>query len=745
MRPHPLKRLLAGLLLAAAPLAGLHAQADAPVPTGGYDKIIPKPASIRPGEGKPFTIEAGTKIVYAPQAAAQARYLQETLAASTGWELPLLEKRGKGGIFLEIDTLAVAQPEAYRLEATGKGVRITARDASGIFYGIQTLLQLLPAEVHSPFRQKETRWTVPAVSIEDAPARPWRGMMLDVARYFYDKDFVKKYIDMMAMYKLNKLQFHFIDDSGWRLEIKKYPRLTEVGAWSGTDAHRLGGFYTQDDVREIMAYAAVRGVEVIPEIEFPAHMLSAVVAYPWLSCTGEQHEVPAQHFISRDLLCAGKESSIRFLRDVLEETVALFPSRYVNIGGDEAVYTRWEACPDCQAVMKREGLEKASDLQGYLTNVVAAMMREKGRTVVGWEEIFLRGEVKTPVVGLIWHNVDDTLQAKAHGHRAVLTPATHMYFDFPESSTPGEVKAATWMPPVSLEKAYSMPVNDYAPTSTTLGVQGCFWSDQFIHGTTLQEIPYIDENRSESYAEYFTFPRLLALSEVAWGKEARRDFKDFLGRLRWHYARLDHKGCGYRVPEPLVEEVAQGADGRFTFSLKSPVEGAEIRYTTDGSYPNVHSPLYRQPVTVERKSDFRAITVVSPRHYSLPLYTAPDYSAYGQYGTFTAEWKPLRIQTRPATWRFECTGKIAGNGEYELTFVRTKGENALHTGKLRLLKRDEVLAEVEQDAEVSAASPAAAYAFRVDAFEAGTPFYIEVEANGSGGNDTAGLVFIRKK
>lgn len=189
---------------------------------------------------------------------------------------------------------------------------MTGRDAGGIFYGIQTLLQLFPPQVYSDKRQHGVEWIVPAVTIYDAPNRPWRGMMLDVARYFYDKEFVKKYIDMMAMYKLNKLQFHLIDDSGWRLEIKKYPRLTEVGAWAGPDHNRLGGFYTQEDIKELIAYGQVRNVEIIPEIEFPAHILSAVVAYPWLSCTGLQHEVPTQHFISRDLLCVGKESSLQF-------------------------------------------------------------------------------------------------------------------------------------------------------------------------------------------------------------------------------------------------------------------------------------------------------------------------------------------------------------------------------------------------------------------------------------------------
>ncbi len=701
--------------------------------------IIPRPLELQRETGE-FSLTPKAVIGYEDSLCEQAEYLRQVLGRSTGWDLTVKPGARKADIVLALSP-EDRVPESYSLHVTPKKVTIDGSDTGGVFYGIQSLLQLFPTNVYNAVRQSGQAWTAPCVSITDAPERPWRGMMLDVARYFYDKDFVKKYIDMMAMYKLNKLQFHLIDDSGWRLEIKKYPRLTEVGAWAGPDDKRIGGYYTQDDIREIIDYARVRNVEIIPEIEFPAHILSAIVAYPWLSCTGEQHQVPDQHFISRDLLCVGKESSYKFLEDVLEETVALFPSHYINIGGDEAVYTRWEQCPDCQAVMKREGLTRASELQGYLTNVVLEMMKKKDRTVIGWEEIIQRGKLNEPVVALIWHNVADTIQATRGGHRAILTPATHMYLDFPESSTPGEVKAATWMPPISIEKCYGMDVNDYSAGSTVMGVQGCLWSDQFIHGTKLQEIQPIDENRSERYAEYMTFPRLLAVSEVAWSPRSQRDYADFSRRLASHYSRLDNKDCGYRVPEPHIVSMTSKAGG-VEFTLAPSVDGAEIRYTVDGRYPTVHSPLYQHPVTVDRKEDFHAITVVTPRHYSLPIYFAPDYSTYKQYGTYTAEWQPLEVQTKPSAWRFDCTGKISGNGTYEVSFVRTKGTNALRLGGMKLLKRDETL--VSQTAEGSAA-PVMTYTFQVDAFEAGTPFYIEVVACGDGGNDTSGLVFIKKK
>ena len=704
--------------------------------------IVPKPLHLEQTEEQ-FVLKSGMTIACEEGLKEQAEYLSQMLRQATGWEIKVRPDSRKGNIVLALDTVANKHSEGYSLSVDKKSIRISGADEAGVFYGLQTLLQLFPEDVYRNSLAGQIMWTVPGVQIVDYPERPWRGMMLDVARYFYDKEFVKKFIDMMAMYKLNKLQFHLIDDSGWRLEIKKYPRLTEVGAWAGPDSRRLGGYYTQDDIREILEYARLRQVEVIPEIEFPAHMLSAVVAYPWLGCTGKQHEVPDQHFISRDLLCVGKESSYQFLKDVLDETVALFPSQYINIGGDEAVYTNWEQCPRCQEVMKREGLSKASELQGYLTNVVADMMKKKNRTVIGWEEIIQRGKLNEQVVALMWHNVGDTIQATRTGHKAILTPATHLYFDFPESRTPGEVKAATWMPPISLEKCYGIEVNDYSPESTVMGVQGCFWSDQFIHGTVLQEIIPLNENRSEQYAEYLIFPRMLALAEVAWLPKAEREYEDFFERMKYQYAKLDAKGCNYRVPEPKIQSMTQEGDS-LCFTLTPTVADAPIRYTTNGSYPTIHSAVYSGPVRVKNKADFHAMTVVDNRHYSLPIYFAPDYSAYKQYGEFTAEWKPLQVQTSPSKWRFECTGKISGNGEYEIAFIQTGGQNVLNLGGLSLWKRDEKLAEISINQSSQADKPVVG-SFKVDAFEAGTPFYIEVEACGVNGNDTRGLVFIRKK
>lgn len=715
----------------------VHAQESSPI------HIIPQPREMEQTQGV-FQLPDKVVIGYEASLKSQAEYLQEVLAQSTGRVAVLKEGRSKGHIVLQKDTESGFAAEAYTLSVTPKAVRIVAPDANGAFYGIQSLLQLFPAEIYDSRWHRDIVWEAPCVEISDAPERPWRGLMMDVARYFYDKEFIKKTIDMMAMYKLNKLQFHLIDDSGWRLEIKKYPRLTEVGAWAGPDEKRLGGYYTQDDIREMIAYAKVRGVELIPEIEFPAHILSAVVAYPWLSCTGVQHELPTQHFISRDLLCAGKGTTIEFLRNVLEETAELFPSAYINIGGDEAVYTRWEKCPDCQSLMKREGLKKASELQGYLTNVVAEMMKKKGRTLIGWDEIIQRGKINEPVVALTWRNLNDTIKATETGHKAILTPASHMYLDFPENKIPGEVQAATWMPPISLERCYSMPVNDYSEASTVIGVQACYWSDQFIHGNALQEIAPLNENRSENYAEYLLFPRLMAVSEVAWLKQSERNYEDFRTRVGSHYARLDYKDCHYRLPQPRIIKEEKTADGGVRFTLACDVPGAEIRYTTNGKYPSIHSAKYTEPVILAKRDDLRAITVVSNTQYSLPLYFAPDYSAYKAYGQHVFSWEPLRVQSKPANWRFEVTGKVSGNGEYALTVIPTHGDNIVRLGTLKLWKRNELMAETSADNTAKVGSSPVTYRFKLDAFEAGTPFHIELQSYAPDGNDTSGMIFLRK-
>lgn len=655
------------------------------------------------------------------------------MGKSTGFELPV-STGGKGDIVLKIDPAGINSPEGYELTVSDRKAEITGHDAAGVFYGIQTLLQCLPPQIFSNELQRGVEWELPAMSVSDAPDFPFRGMMLDAARYYYEPEYVKRFIDIMARYKLNKLVFHLIDDCGWRLESKKYPRLTQAGAYAGKGADRMGGYYSQDDIRDILTYAEERGVEVIPEIEFPAHFLAAIVAYPWLGCTGEQHQVPTQHFISRDLICPGKETSLTFLRDILDETMDLFPSHYLNIGGDEAVYTRWAECPDCRALMEKEGFDKPSQLQGWLTNKVAGWAAERGKRVIGWEEIIMRGKVDTPVTALIWHNPADSVMVAEGNHKAVLVPASHLYFDFPETGLPGEPQHATWMPPVSIEKAYTMPLNDYSQDGLVSGVMACLWSDQFIHGQKLQDIEEINENRSYRYVEHFALPRMLALAELGWTHAKDRDYADFEQRLAGQFPKLESAGINYRVPQPKVGEQQQNADGSVTFVLEPNVEGARIVYTTDGTWPTRHSPEYTEPVTVKRPSDFMAVNMVTPRHYSLPFMIVRDYSEYSGLGAMTGEWDSLTVSDKPTDCLIDVTGKISGNGTYEVTFVQEEGTGKMTACDLRLYKGKELIDQPE----------ASGTTVKVETFEAGTPFTLVFKARTEGGNDSKGLIFIKK-
>ncbi len=707
--------------------------------------IIPKPASVRILDEDPFEITESMQICYNPQLEEEANYLEETLEYSTGFHFRM-KSCGKisNGIILELDKdskYLKSNAEAYILSVEKKRVSIKASSSSGIFYGIQSFLQLLPSEIYNCKTHRGILWTAPSLLIYDAPERPWRGMMIDVARYFYDIDFLKKYIDMMAMYKMNVLQLHMIDDAGWRLEIKKYPKLTEQGAWAHTGTPKSGGYYTQEEIKDLVSYAQIRGVEIIPEIEFPAHILSAIVAYPWLSCSEEELELPPYHYISNELLCLGKETTYKFLEDVMDEVVSLFPSKYIHVGGDEAVYTRWETCPRCQNLKKELGLAKTSDLQNYLTNRVVKMLARKGRTVVGWEELVMSGPLERPIVGMMWHNVPDTLIAAQTGNKAVIIPNSHVYFDMPASSSPGELQGSPWQAPISVEKVYSIPINDYSDKSTVIGVQGAFWGDQLIHWQYLQNIPYLNENRSQNYCEYLTFPRLLALSEVAWGREKDRNFEDFQERLSKHYQKLEQKGCNYRVPEPIIKGIKK-VNGGFEFSLECPIEGRLMRYTTDGTCPNIHSTIYTEPVVVQSPNDFKAITVAESRHFSLPYRVEPDWEKYEKYGTPLKEWTKDQIRLEPERWIIDCTGKIVGNYKYQISFVQFDGRDKVSFGDLNFKERDKIVTTVLPQS-IDEENGIVTYELELKDYVWVT-HSLDVEVTGIQGSDSSGCVFYKR-
>lgn len=695
-----------------------------------------------------FEINSNTTITFDKGLKSQAELLAEFLSPATGFdfELVLNNESLDNSIHLKLDNSL--PEEGYELLIIEKSITIQGKNAAGVFYGAQTFRQLLPVEIYNRERQKGISWQVKGIHIIDKPEYKWRGMMLDVSRYFFDKDYVMRYIDMMAMYKLNTLHLHLIDDAGWRLEIKKYPKLTTVGAWRGEGADRTGGYYSQDDIRELVAYAALRNIDIVPEIEVPAHTLAAIAAYPHLSCKEEPVKVQEQHSISRELYCVGKESTFEFLEDVFEEAAQLFPSKYIHIGGDEARYDRWKQCSHCQKRKKDLGLKEEKELQVYFNQRIQTMVKKYGKTIVGWDEIIEEG-LEEKAVGMVWHNKKKAFMATELGHDIVLALTDYCYFDFPESSIPGEVKAATWMPPISLEKAYSFdPViegldSKYRPQ--ILGGQGALWSDQFIHGTILQEIASINENRSETYMDYLTFPRMSALAEVLWTAKEKQSWEQFQRRMKTHYNRFDQAGYSYRVPQPKLIKKSEMNKG-FLIELESVAEGAEIRYTTNGMKPNVYSEIYTKPIEVERLQDFQAITVVSRKHFSLPLYFPVEYPQFEKYGEQMGEWRSIDIVDGHQTELVrKAIGKINKNGSYALTLLHVDGKSELEIEGIVVFKNNRVFNDDMNQQLVSKENGVAHFQFKVDNYETGAEYTIRAKVKGLNGNNSNGVIFIKKK
>lgn len=471
-----------------------------------------------------------------------------TVSAPLGLQGSLESGKLKGLVFLQDVSLA---PEAYTLTVTSGNAVIRASALGGVIYALATLRQLLPTAIYGDKPAEKERWVLPSCEIRDEPRFAWRGMHLDSARHFWSIDEVKRYLDVMAMYKLNRFHWHLTDDQGWRIEILSYPLLTQVGAWregtmighdfSSNDRIRYGGFYTQDEIREVVDYAAALGITVVPEIDLPGHMLSALAAYPQLGCSGGPYAAWTRWGVSDQVLCVGRESTFQFLEAVLAEVAELFPGAYIHIGGDECPKSAWEQCPDCQAKIRELGL--AGDarftaeqrLQNYVTRRIQAYLATLGKQVIGWDEI-LEGDPVPGAVVMSWRGTDGARQAAALGIDAILTPTSHCYFDYLQSED-ASTEPLGFNGVVTLEKVYSLdPLDGIAPEQAghILGVQANLWTEYIATPEQL---------------EYMLLPRLLALSEVQWCAPGQRDYARFLQALNEHeFPVLDQAGYKYRNP-----------------------------------------------------------------------------------------------------------------------------------------------------------------------------------------------------
>ncbi len=557
--------------------------------------IIPEPVKIVKNEGH-FILPASIGI-YAdenPELKTALSDLSERLTMPTGFHVTK-SKSGSAVISIILNKTADTEigNEGYQLSVTPKKVTITANQPAGIFYGVQSFLQLLPPEIESKTMVTNVNWTAPCVTITDYPRFGWRGLMLDVSRHFFTKEDVKKYMVQMAKYKYNVLHLHLADDQGWRIEIKSLPQLTNVGAWrvnrTGLWGEFLpalayekatdGGFYTQEDMREMINYAKDRNITILPEIDVPAHSLALIASFPNLSCTQLPYSVNAgfrSPVRDDNALCIGNDSVFMMLDKIFTELAALFPCEYIHVGGDEAYKGFWSDCPKCQKRMKDENLKNVDELQSYFVRRVETILKSKGKKLIGWDEI-LEGGLAPEATVMSWRGMKGGIEAAKMNHHVVMTPWDYCYLDLYQGETSVE-------PPTygicRLTDSYNYdPVPDSVDEKLILGGQGNLWTERVYN---LRQI------------EYMTWPRGLALSEVYWSPKSSRNWDKFIAKMEAQFPRLDAGGIKYALSSyNVIYTPVRAKDGRgISVKISSEIKGLDIYYTFDGTNPDPYYPKY---------------------------------------------------------------------------------------------------------------------------------------------------------
>lgn len=568
--------------------------------------VIPTPVKLTQQRGE-FILPSSLGISYnTEEGKAIAGYLAGKLKTSTGYEVNVGNKKGK--ISIIINPSMKMNEEGYRLQVTAKGVVIKAKTGKGAFYGMQTFLQLLPAEVESASLVKGVKWVAQCCDIEDYPRFGYRGFHLDPCRHFITVQNVKKQIDLMASLKVNTMHFHLTEDQGWRIEIKKYPKLTSIGGYRKEgDGSIYGGFYTQEEIKDIVDYATKRYMTVIPEVDLPGHMMAAIAAYPELSCKGEQWTPRMVWGIEDIVMCPGKELMFHFLDDIFKEMVPLFPGKYFHIGGDECPKTSWKTCPTCQKRivdehLQGDGKHSAEErLQSYVIKRVEKMLEKYGKKIIGWDEI-LEGGLSENATVMSWRGIDGGIEAAKQGHDVIMTPGSGgLYLDHYQGDS--KIEPIT-IPssPVYLAKTYSFdPVPDVIRKAGLdkhiLGVQCNNWSEYMY---------------SNAKMEYMMYPRAIALSEIAWSPVSRKNFKDFCRRLDANSVRLDERHIRYHIPLPeqpfgSCDKVVITGDTAVTFTTSRPMK---MVYTLDGSTPTPSSSAYAEPIRVSGNTIIKIATIL---------------------------------------------------------------------------------------------------------------------------------------
>ena len=594
--------LLFGLLAFSAAMLGVN-------PTSAIAanvNIIPIPVKTQTLKGE-FVLPRKVVIAYQTTEGKNiAQYMADKLKASTGYEVILSEK--KGNITIQITPSLKMAEEGYHLNVTAKGVTIKAKTAKGAFYGMQSFMQLLPAKIESPTKVDGVKWVAQCCNIEDAPRFGYRGFHLDPCRHFITVENVKKQLDLMSMFKVNTMHFHLTEDQGWRIEIKKYPKLTTIGSIrTEGDGSSYGGFYTQEQIKEIVDYAAKRYITVIPEIDLPGHMMAAISAYPNLSCKGEKWSLRTVWGVEDIVMCAGKEDMFNFLGDIFDEIVPLFPGKYFHIGGDECPKTSWKNCPTCQKRIKDEGLQTdgkhtAEDrLQSYVIKRVEKMLEQRGRKIIGWDEI-LEGGLSANATVMSWRGTQGGVEAALQKHDVIMTPGSDgMYLDWYQGDSKIE--------PVTIPSTpkYLATTYNYNPVPDTIKTLGLSHHILGVQCNNWSEYMY-----TNAKMEYMMYPRAVALSEIAWSPLSKKNFEDFCRRLDANSIRLDEHHITYHIPLPeqpygSCDKVVITKDTTVTFTTSRPVK---MVYTLDGSTPTPSSTVYTAPIPVSGNTIIRIATVL---------------------------------------------------------------------------------------------------------------------------------------
>ena len=591
-----MKKLIATICATSALclLASCGEESAKQMPYNNGINIIPTPVSLVQNEGS-YKLNKNTQIYAStPEAKTVAAFFAAKMNTATGYQVAVSDKEVSNGISLIIDENLDVNDEGYTLDVTTENTNIKAKTPQGLFYGMQSFMQLLPAEIESPSVVKGIAWTAPAVTIKDEPRFGYRGIMLDPCRHFIPVENIKKQLDVLALFKINRMHWHLTDDQGWRIEIKKYPKLTEIGSkridGEGTE---YSGFYTQDEIKDIVKYAADRFITVVPEIEIPGHELAAISAYPELSCKSEPITPRVIWGVEDVVLCAGKEETFEFLENVISEVVPLFPGEYFHIGGDECPKDSWKNCPLCQKRIKEEGLKgdakhsAEEKLQSYFVQRMEKVLAKHGKKIIGWDEILQGGLAPTAAV-MSWRGEEGGIDAASMDHEVIMTPGSNgMYIDqFQGDSKIEPVSIGGYDP---LSKVYS-----YNPTPDTLVAQG---KDKFIKG--VQCNVWSEYMYNTDLMEYRIYPRIMALAEIAWTPMNRKDYKDFERRIDNAYVRLDGHDINYHIPQP---EQPNGSCNFVAFTDSTTLEFKTTRpikivYTIDGSEPTPESTIYETPIS----------------------------------------------------------------------------------------------------------------------------------------------------